>query len=68
MLHYPCKHVAKVVNLSTSKFGPKVLLALGTWAGTHIGGFKHLENDLPADSIRQLKEDFQLVAQKQSCV
>jgi len=62
MLHYPCKHVMKVVSLSTGKSGPEIILALGTWAGTEMGGFKQLENDLPADSLEQLEEDFSLAA------
>jgi hypothetical protein len=27
-----------------------------------MGGFKQLENDLPADSLEQLEEDFSLAA------
>jgi len=62
VLHYPCKHVMKVVSLSTGESGPEIILALGTWAGTEMGGFKQLENDLPADSLEQLEEDFSLAA------
>jgi len=30
--------------------------------GTEMGGFKQLENDLPADSLEQLEEDLSLAA------
>ena len=62
LLHYPCKHVMKVVSLSTGKSGPEIILALGTWAGTDMGGFKQLEDDLPGDSLEQFEEDFLLEA------
>ena len=52
----------KVVSLSTGESGPEIILALGTWAGTEMGGFKQLENDLPADRLEQLEEDLSLAA------
>ena len=52
----------QVVSLSTSKSGPEIRLALGTWAGNEMGGFKQLDNDLPADSLEQLEKDFSLAA------
>ena len=50
----------QVVSLSTSKSGPEIRLALGTWAGTEMGGFKQLDTDLPVDSLEQLEKDFSL--------
>ena len=41
---------------------PEIISTLQTWAGTEKGGFKRLENDLPADSLEQLEEDFSLAA------
>ena len=48
MLHYLCKHVIKAVNVSSSKSVPENMMALGMWAGSTLGGFKQLENDLAA--------------------
>ena len=62
LMHYPCKRVITVVSLSTGKSGPEVILALGTWAGTDMGGFKQLENDFAVDSLEQFEEDFLLAS------
>ena len=35
-LHYPCKHVMKVISMTTGKTGPDIIKALGTWAGTAL--------------------------------
>lgn len=59
-MYYPCNHVMKVVNLSTGESGPEIILALGTWAGTDMGGFKQFENDFAVDSLEQFEEDFLL--------
>ena len=59
----------QIVSLSTGKSGPTFILALGMWAGAEMGGFKQLEDDLPADSLEQLGRNchWQLeLAQKQS--
>ncbi len=53
---------AKKVSLSTSKSSPEISLALGTLAGTEMGGFQQLDNDLRADSLEQLEKDFLLAA------
>ena len=50
----------QVVSISTSKSGPEIRLASGTWAGTEMGGFKQLDTDLPADSLEQLEKDSSL--------
>ena len=55
----------EVVSLSISKSGPEIRLALDTRAGTGMGGLKQLDNDLPADSLEQLEEDFSLAAATQ---
>ena len=31
-LHYPCKHVMKVISMTTGKTGPDIIKASGTWA------------------------------------
>ena len=41
-LHYPRKHVMKVINTTTGKSGPEVDMAMGTWDGTDLGGFGKL--------------------------
>ncbi|DBA87979.1 TPA: hypothetical protein ACH3X1_004962 [Trebouxia sp. C0004] len=41
---------------------PRNHTGIGYVAGTEMGGFKQLENDLPADSLEQLEEDFLLAA------
>ncbi len=59
----------QIVSLSTGKSGPTFILALGMWAGAEMGGFKQLEDDLPADSLEQLGRNchWQLeLARKQS--
>ncbi len=58
VLHYLCKHVMKVVSLSSSKSGPEIIMALGMRAGTAIGGFKQLETDLAAGRVEQLEATF----------
>ncbi|KAL0030210.1 hypothetical protein WJX77_003014 [Trebouxia sp. C0004] len=57
-LHYPRKHVMKVISMTTGKTGPEIIKALGTWAGTALGGFEQLQSE--ADSMEQLKDGFML--------
>ncbi|KAL3130609.1 hypothetical protein ABBQ38_008003 [Trebouxia sp. C0009 RCD-2024] len=56
-LHYPCKHVMKVISMTTGKSGPEIILALGTWAGTELGGLAQLQSD---ECMAQLKDNFML--------
>lgn len=46
----------KLVSMTTGKTGPEIIKALGTWAGTALGGSEQLQSE--ADSIEQLKEVF----------
>jgi hypothetical protein len=55
MLHYLCKHVIKAVNVSSSKSVPENMMALGMWAGSTLGGFKQLEDDLAVGRVEQLE-------------
>ncbi|KAL3150070.1 hypothetical protein ABBQ38_013416 [Trebouxia sp. C0009 RCD-2024] len=56
-LHYPCKHVMKIISMTTGKSGPEIILALGTWAGTELGGLAQLQSD---ECMAQLKVNFML--------
>ena len=44
--------------MTTGKTGPDIIKALGTWAGTALGGLEQLQSE--ADSMEQLKEGFVL--------
>lgn len=55
MLHYLCKHVIKAVNVSSSKSVPENMMALGMWAGSTLGGFKQLKDDLAVGRVEQLE-------------
>ena len=57
-LHYPCKHVMKVISMTTGKSGPEIIMALGTWAGTELGGLNQLQST--DDAMAQLKDNFML--------
>ena len=48
----------KVISMSTGKSGPESLMALGTWAGTKLGGLEQLQ--LADDAMTQLKDNFML--------
>ena len=55
LLHYPCKHVMKVISMTTGKLGLEIILTLGTWAGSELGRFAQLQS---GESLAQLKDDF----------
>ena len=57
-LHYPCKHVLKVISMTTGKPAPDIIMALGTWAGTEMGGLDQLQST--DDAMAQLKDNFML--------
>ncbi|KAL3158253.1 hypothetical protein ABBQ38_010504 [Trebouxia sp. C0009 RCD-2024] len=47
----------KVISMTTGKSGPEIILALGTWAGTELGGLAQLQSD---ECMAQLKDSFML--------
>lgn len=59
-LFYPCKHMMKVLGMITGKSGAAIILAMGTWAGTALGGLKQLQDSTAANSMARLAENFLL--------
>ncbi|KAL3160825.1 hypothetical protein ABBQ38_009230 [Trebouxia sp. C0009 RCD-2024] len=47
----------KIISMTTGKSGPEIILALGTWAGTELGGLAQLQSD---ECMAQLKVNFML--------
>ncbi|KAL3131167.1 hypothetical protein ABBQ38_000471 [Trebouxia sp. C0009 RCD-2024] len=47
----------KVISMTTGKSGPEIIRALGTWAGTELGGLAQLQSD---ECMAQLKDNFML--------
>ena len=65
-LHYMCKHVVKVVSMSTGYSGAQIIQALGTRAGSSLQGLDKLHNswhtDTAVDGMTQLQERYALVS------
>ena len=48
----------KVISMTTGKSGPEIIMALGTWSGTELGGLEQLQSS--DDAMTQLKDNFML--------
>ena len=48
----------KVISMTIGKSGPEIIMALGTWAGTELGGLEQLQS--ADDAMTQLKDNFTL--------
>ena len=48
----------KVIRMTTGKSGPEIIMALGTWAGTDLGGFEQLQSG--DESMAQLQDSIML--------
>ncbi|DBA98273.1 TPA: hypothetical protein ACH3X1_001194 [Trebouxia sp. C0004] len=65
-LHYICKHMMKVVSLTTQYSGAQIIQALGTRAGSTLQGFDKLQcklsnqSDNSNDQMAQLEQQFAL--------
>ncbi|DBB04166.1 TPA: hypothetical protein ACH3X1_013210 [Trebouxia sp. C0004] len=65
-LHFICKHMMKVVSLTTQYSGAQIIQALGTRAGSTLQGFDKLQcklsnqSDNSNDQMAQLEQQFAL--------
>ena len=65
-LHYLCKHMMKVISVSTEYSGAQIIQALGTRAGSSLQGFDKLQCNVTAepcsssDQLTHLEEQFAL--------